>query len=812
MNQSSSKIVAGVFLLMAGMHALTAAATITGYVTEAGTARPLAYANVLLKSTGQGTTTDPQGYYVLNDVTSGAHRLIISYMGYGVADTTVFVDEEVQLRLDRSLRSQSLEMPAVVISAHGNTFDQQIGLSRMNMSPRDLSVVPSLAEADIFRSLQALPGVVSQNDFSSSFIVRGGSPDENLILLDGIEVYNPYHFGGIFSAFNPGALGNANFQTGGFPVAYGGRLSSVLEIQTREGRSGNSLLGKSWPLRKLWNISRIDLDVSMLTSRASLEGPLYRGSYFISVRRTYLDQLSDLAHTLKDTIPDFPYSFDDIQWKTHTRITPRHSLDIQGYAGQDDLTLQFGEQGARAGNLNFQWIWGNAIVSAHLKSVLHPDLMLETTVASSQYGFEADLTRSGLDSVSSRVINQHFTDYNVDLSRSGVDSSGQGQENHALISNGLRDITLSERLGWEISSACYLQTGLEYKRFRFRSAFDNNGVRMLNNRDSPSLLSFYMQNTWTPGPLLNFRFGGRMYSYPRSDRPWFDLRGNVSYRLLENTTVTGSIGLYTQFLFTTNEEGALLRTADLWHPVPEYLDPQRAVHYIAGISHRPGNRYQLEAEAYYKPYLNLLDLNPAQNIYDKRDDYRAGTGLAWGVETLIRRTAGVITGWMSYAYAHVIKRVDLNGNGALEPELGEVYHPKYDIRHNFNLVLNYRLHDKHRFGIRWKISSGQPYTPVIGKYFGGNDTFGWYQPYAKPASITGKRNSARYPPYVRGDLSYRYQFQWLGGTGALNIQIINFTNYFNVLYYQWEHSGNGTRVKAFSMFPVIPTLGISYRI
>ncbi|HKJ66867.1 MAG TPA: TonB-dependent receptor [bacterium] len=763
------------------------ASTISGFLTDTETADPLAYANVVLRGTDQGATSDEKGYYIIHNVAPDTYTLSISYIGYATQDTMIRVPPQSDVRVDIRLQTRSLQMDEVVVTADRVRFEKAVETSRINLSPRELEIVPAFVEADIFRSVQQLPGVVSQNDFSAALVVRGGSPDENLILLDGIEVYNPYHFGGVFSAFNTDAIRDAEFQAGGFPVRYGGRLSSVLEIRTKEGNPQGGLLGEHWPLKKYWDISGGAVDISMLSSKAFLEGPLYKGGYFISLRRTYFDQLVSLAHSLNDTIPTLPYFFYDGQWKAHTQVTDRHRVDVQGYFGADDLTLQFGAGDEQTGSIDFNWIWGNRTNSAIVRSILRSDMMLESMVAMSAYDFDVDFTQTTTDSLGNRVANRF------------------------LIKNVLEDVSVAERLDWKLSSAHRLQTGLSYKRFRFRFTFDNDETRFLDEDQNPRLFSAYIQDTWQMNIRLNLQAGVRGSYYSLSDKPWFDLRGGFKYRIYENTALKGSAGLYTQFLFTSNDDDAILRVVDFWNPVPDYLDPQRAIHYILGVEQWIGAGHQLSLEAYYKPYLNVLDLNPIQNVYNDRDDYVAGTGFAWGIETILKRSVGNVTGWIAYTYARTVKRIDLDGDGTVEPEQGEVYAPKYDKRHNFNLVLNYRINEKHSLGISWNWSSGQPYTPVVGKQYGGSETSGWFQPYLFQSNIQGNRNSARFPNYLRGDVSYTRYVTWFGLRGSLTLQVINFTNHFNVLFYQWNHSASPSAVTAYSMFPIIPTMGISFQ-
>ena len=767
-------------------------ASISGFISDAETAEPLPFVNIVLQGSNSGTTTDERGYYVIQRLQPGSYTLNISFIGYRTVEEPVELAAGIDLRRDIQMEPEDLQGQEVVVTADRTRFEKAVEVSRVNLSSRELEVVPAFVEADVFRSIQMLPGVVSQNDFSAALVVRGGSPDENLILLDGIEVYNPYHFGGIFSAFNTDAISNAEFQAGGFPVRYGGRLSSTLEIATKEGNPQGGKLPARWPYGEYFDLSRGAVNISLLSSKLFLEGPLYEGGWVFSVRRTYFDQIAEWLNAMNDTIPTIPYFFYDMQGKVHTQITPKHRLDVNGYFGRDDLTLDFGigGDGRSQSDFDLNWVWGNSTRSAILKSVIRPQLFAETMVARSIYDFDVNFTQTV------------------------TDTNGNSSESDFIIRNALRDWTVNERLDWKVNESHRIQTGIEYKQLGFEFTFDNDGIRFLEDKEEPNLLSVYAQDTWSLNNLTNLQFGLRTTKYSLSNKLWTDVRAGLKYRLFENTALKFSTGTYTQFIFTSNNDDEILRIVDFWLPVPDYLDPQRAIHFIGGVEQWFGNGNQFSLEAYYKPYLNVLDNNPLQKVYDDTDDYIAGKGLAYGFETIYKRSAGNLNGWVSYTYSFIEKRIDLDGNGEVEASKGEIYPPKYDKRHNFKLVANYRLDERNSLGLSWTISSGQPYTPVVGKTYGasgGAGDEGWFQPYLFENDISGTRNSASFPNYNRGDVNYSRQLQWWGMEGEFQFQILNVLNHFNVLLYQWDHSVLPSQIVATSMFPIIPTVGLTLR-
>ena len=290
-----------VFVIFLSLSLLNGA-SISGFVRDKHNGEPLPYTNVFLSETTIGTASDVNGYFILPNVPEGTFTMKVMMIGYKTLEETVTV-MDFNLRLDFDLEKTALELGQVTVSGERMRFEKRVEISRINLTNQDIRRVPAFIESDIFRTLQLLPSVNSSNDFNAALIVRGGSPDENLILLDGAEVYNPYHIGGVFSTFNADMISDTEFLAGGFPADYGGRLSSILKITAREGDSRNGRLSQNNPIKKYWDFSKANGDISLLSSKFLAEGPLYKGSWMISGRRTYFDQFVSLYYLLKDEDP-----------------------------------------------------------------------------------------------------------------------------------------------------------------------------------------------------------------------------------------------------------------------------------------------------------------------------------------------------------------------------------------------------------------------------------------------------------------------------------------------------------------------------
>lgn len=776
----------GPFLLVvlssSGLFPQVTEGRISGYLRDASSGEPLMYANVVLIETPYGAASTVQGYYVISDIPPGKYTLRVTMMGYETTDRSLAVESGSEIRLDLDIPVRVIPGDEVLVTAERTRFREKVEISRLNISFKEIKTLPAFIEADLFRSLQLLPGVTAQNDFSAALIVRGGSPDENLILLDGTEVYNPYHIGGVFSTFNADAISDAEFLAGGYPAEYGGRISSVLKITSREGNSKEGCLTQGTKLAKYWDLSHIKGEISALSSKAFMEGPFYRGSWMFSVRRTYFDQLARIYYWLKDDPQNWTYYFWDTQGKVITDINSKHRLTFSSYNGRDRLAFVIGE--SSIDEIDFNWDWGNNTACLQWRYVPNSKFFSETWLSLTQYSFDLDLTITSVDSVYGQASNR------------------------ILVSNLVRDYSLKEKLTFYLNSKNTISCGMDVKfmGLSFRQRLDD--VDYFDIGQNPSILSIYAQNRWRPNALFSMLLGGRLSKYELHPNWYLEPRIGLKYNLTENWVLKGAWGIYRQFIFTTNDENEVLRVVDFWEPVPADLKAEQNQHFIIGAERWFGEGFTGLLEGYYKPYGYILANNPDNNPADDTDDFIAGKREAWGIELLLKRNSGRLTGWMGYAYSVVENRIDFNGDGTIHRNDDEIYCPNYHRPHNFNLYLSWELNAKNRISLVWTTSSGQPYTPIVGKVYTQSEFGDLENPYRNLVNLEGRINSGRYPYYLRCDLGWVRSIQPFGIPGKLKFQIINVTNHFNVLLYDWDHSKSPSRVTAVGMFPVIPTLGL----
>ncbi len=322
-----------IFLSFLPLIAIAENSSINGFIRESETGEPIGYANVFLANTSLGSATNQDGYYVISNIPNGDYVINASMIGFAMHKEDIHFDLNQSIRLDIVLKKEVIQSSEILVTAERQKFQRTVESSQISLDLREINAAPAFIEPDVFRTLQMLPGVQTSSDLSSALYVRGSTPDQNLIMLDGIAIYNPFHLFGIFSTFNTDAIKEADFHAGGFPARYGGRMGAILNVVNREG-----------------NIQKItgSADISFISTKGLIEGPIpkfkgLKGSWMISGRRTWLDQLIDRAKIPNgnqnsdgsDQYFEFPYSFYDYQAKINLDLNKDHRLTYSRFYGDD---------------------------------------------------------------------------------------------------------------------------------------------------------------------------------------------------------------------------------------------------------------------------------------------------------------------------------------------------------------------------------------------------------------------------------------------------------------------------------------------
>jgi len=720
--------------------------SINGFIRDAENGEVLAYANIFLKNTQIGTTTDDHGYFVMDHAPKDS-ILVVKMMGYETVEMRI-ADIVNQLPVNISLQPNVLEFGEIVKTAEREHFEREVEISRTTISARQLGLTPTLAEADIMRMLLLVPGVISHNDFSSQLYVRGGSPDQNLILLDGATVYNPFHLLGLFSTFNTDAVKEVEFISGGFSAEYGGRLSSVLNITNNAGNS------KKFEAK---------VGISLLSSKATIQGPIPKGSFLLSARRTYFDQL------LKNTDYEIPYYFYDFQGKINLDITPNHRVTLSSFSGSDILDFATEDTDDNELDVSIDWNWGNRTTMLKWQWIMHPELFLETRYTQSRFNLNLDLN----------IATESQAAFNIE--NSILDHSLQSDFNYFGISDHA------------------LKFGIAASKLAFKYGISIDQNNLFDYNEKPDIIGAYVQDQFQWNEKLSFKTGVRYDYYSIGSWHTFAPRLGLKYKVHPNFAIKGSAGVYHQFLTTAYSDEQNFSFFDLWFPITERYKPQRADHLVGGFEWWLPNDFILTTEAYYKKMYNLLELNSEGRETNPADDFYTGDGHAWGIEFLMKRTAGSLHGWLAYSLAFTKRTIN-----------GDTFYPKYDRRHNINFVLYYDLGRNWQAGGIFTLGSGMPYTPILGKYVHYEWDLNYNTLTEELYNIEGEKNSARYPVYHRMDLSIRKKWQWNKFSCSPYLQIINLYNRKNVFFYFWDHDSNPSEFRQIDMFPFLPTLGVDF--
>jgi outer membrane receptor protein involved in Fe transport len=765
------RLIIGLILLL--MLFSAHAATVSGFVLDKTNGERIAYASVLIAGTNQGALTNKEGYFVINNVPTGKIEFFISNIAYDPQKVIRMIespDAEVFFRVELDKAMIQLEG----ISVKEKKFEREINsreivVSNVLRTTEDLNSIPSIADADVFRALQVLPGVSAMSDFSSGLYVRGGSPDQNLILLDDTDVYNPSHFGGIFSTFNTDAIENVELMKGGFPAKYGGRLSSVLDVTNLDGN------------RKYHQgIARL----SLISASSTLQGPWAKGSYMISFRRTYIDILAKLTDI---EIPD--YYFYDGHAKLTWDMSEKDKITTSCYFGKDKLEMDFG--------VKMGLDWGNETVTSQWVHIFNPQLFSHFVLSRSHFDFNFKIqSESDQDFLQGNDI----TDYTV-------------KNMFSYYPNETHNIDF----GYEIK---YLDVNFFVET---TTDFDPN---QLPDIDVPSIISsIYLQDSWklddnwTIQPGVRFAYAHATSEY-LADQPTADYfrtspRFSIRRKLNEMSNIYFNYGRYYQFLTSMDAGDSPM---GLWFPIDESVKPGSSDHFILGYKTQVGEDFAFDIEVFHKTYDNLVAAR-SETDYEWNNEtgvladiYNQGKGYSYGADIMFRTDWKGLEGFIGYGFSYTKKKIkELN----LNPSTGEEewYFPEYDRSHQLNIVesFNYSEATGKKFwgadlklGATYSFGSGQPTAIPEQLYFNGDDLTIMYSYF----------DAERLPFYSRFDMSIKFKWQLKGWSVEPYMQVINLFKHENVWTRSYQPVLNeddmlSIKTDDSTMFPQIPFIGVN---
>ena len=764
-----------VLLLLLSLLAPVAAAAQTGSVsgrvwTEDG--RAIEGAVAQLHPAGDTTLarfvlTDALGFFAFRDVGPGAHVLTVAQFGFEDYREELSVGAGAVPELQVVLVSSPIEVAGVTVEAARSRartrFEESVGVTVQEIAGAAIKALPVIAESDPLRAIEVLPGVTTVSDFSAAFNVRGGSADQNLILLDGVPIFNPFHLGGIFSVFNADMVGRAELQSGGFPPEYGGRVSSVLNVVTD---AGDGKLG-------------VDAGVSILASRAAVKGSLPKGvngtlgltssRWRASARRSYFDAV------LKPWT-EFPYHLTDLQGVFEGWTKGGSRVLFVGYSGRDILDLS--DVGDTP--VPIRWWWGNDAIGA---SWTHP-----------MRGGAAMSVRTSMSRFASDF---GFTDVEIEF--------------RTLVEQATIAADLEHRPAW----ATRWKTGVAVNRVAYDNALRGGGSSFVDDRGNGIEVAGYSQVHWEPGSRWRVEGGLRLDHWrPNSG----DVETTISPRLAVkrflpggSSAVRAAAGRYTQFIHSTRDEEFPFGI-DTWvlagEDAPRIVSDQVQVGIESFFGEDDG--WFASLEGYYRTFDGVTAVNGAEDPNDPNDGLMAGDGTAYGADLFVKRDRGATTGWISISYLKT-ERTFPETRVGIEPRPLVTYPPVFDRRFEIDLVLRRALNWWGlEAGARANFGTGLPYTRPLGSYRVYRSRFlqGPLLPETDRAVVLGPRNGSRYPARHRLDLSLRKTITKSWGTITPYLSVINVYNQKNVLFYFFDYERTPPTRSGVSMIPVLPTVGV----
>ena len=745
--------------------------TIAGRVVDEATSEPRAGASIVVVGTTRGAIADPAGRFVIGSVTAGNVTLRARLLGYKTVDLHTVVRSGDTTRVELRLAAEAALLGPVRTEARAvdrEAFEARPNVGTVQLTARAAEGVPRFGEPDVIRVVQLLPGVEARNDFSTGLNVRGGEADQNLILLDGYPIYNPFHLGGLFSTFMVPTVRDLTLMTGGFPARYGGRLSSVLDVHSAdEPRAG--VHGTA--------------EVSLLATTAALGGAFAggKGSWTLAGRRTYADKFVELIST--NTLP---YHFRDEQAHASYAFTPSAHLSFTIYNGRDALDANLASLGdsssAGAGTIRFGW--GNTVAGATLtktlasqnrpalvRAILGDSTMLEQRGSVSRFSTALDLGAGSLA-----------------LSNDVADRRLAGS---ITAHTGAHDRTY----GYDVATYA-----ISYEATALQGA-----TRLYDLRQRPRSSAAYVDDLWRISPTWLLEAGLRGESV--TGQGWLGVspRFSAKHFLSHDLAITAAVGRFTQSAHSLAREDIPVRLFDFWVSSDSAIQVSRAWQYIAGAERWFGASRYARVEGFYKRYDRLLEANAQEDPDIHGDEFLPVAGESYGADLLLRQLErGPFSGWISYTYAVATRIRD-----------SVHYFPGHDRRHDLNVVANWRL-ARFVLGVRFGYASGTPYTDIVGQivrrvYDPGTNQYGTRGGGSQVMFVGGSRNGARLPATQRLDVDVTRDFRVRGASVAPYLSIVNAYNARNVFLYVFDYTTSPPTRQAISQFPFLPSAGVTIR-
>jgi hypothetical protein len=749
--------------------------TVSGTIRDSASGETLIGASLqLLEQPRSAVLSNSFGFYSIN-APSGHYKLVISFAGYRTDTLPVTLDKDVTLAVQ--LNSATSQLQEVVVSANRNDANVSkplMGVQKLSVTEiRDIPVI--FGEKDILKTIQLLPGVQSAGDGNSGFYVRGGSIDQNLILLDGATVYDPSHLLGFFSVFNSDAIKDVTLYKGAIPAEYGGRLSSVLDVKMNDGNS------------KDYSASG---GIGLIDSRLTIEGPIQKddGSFIVSARRTYADvflKLSKDTNTNRNSL-----YFYDLNAKANYKLGAKDHLYLSGYFGQDHLGI----------SNSFDLTYGNATGTLRWNHILNSKLFSNTSLVYSKYNYTIGIN-SGNNDVG---INSFIQDFDLKEDLEYYVSSG----NKLNVGFDVTDHTISPGNISASQSSNFNSLSIQNRHALESAIYVNHDIAISDKLNMNYGLRAEIFTVLGPGTFYTYDASGNAidsakYGSGQTVINYFNLepRWSASYKVTDNSSIKASYSRTTQNLHLLSNSTSSNPT-DVWIPSSNNVKPeigdQVSLGYYRNLKE---NTYELSGEIYYRSMQNQIDYkNGAQLIANTNVESQLvfGHGRAYGLELYARKKVGRLTGWISYTLSRTERQFNAINNDSWYPAT-------QDRTHDLSVVGIYKLNKK------WTLSSDFVY------YTGNATTWpsGKYQVDGQIAFVYTQRNGYRMPPYNRLDFSATLQGRKTKKTDSYWIfscyNIYGRENPYSISFQQDPGDPSKTQAVQYALFRWVPSISYNFK-
>lgn len=780
------------FFILFSLMSFSQNVSLSGYLEDLETGESLIGANVLIKELNIGCSTNNYGFFSLT-IPKGEYTIICSYIGYDNINRKIIINKDKSEKF--KLSPSSFQIDEVTISTKKEDYNiKSSDLGNVELEVKKLEKLPVLmGEKDILKTLQLLPGVQSGSEGSSGFYVRGGGPDQNLILLDEGTIYNASHLFGFFSVFNSDAINDINLIKGSMPANYGGRLSSVLDINMKDGNK-KRFSGRG--------------GIGLISSKLTLEGPIKKdtSSFIVSARRTYIDILTKPYLDTTEYAGN-GYFFYDLTSKFNYRFSNKDQIFISGYFGKDVFTFNSPDWG-----FNMKIPWGNSTGSIRWNHVFSNKLFMNSSLIFSNYKFEFSATQNveGNNLYQSRLYSgirdwNFKQDFNYYLNPRHTLKFGINNTYHIFSPSNFDasldslDISTNDIRYYAHEGAIYINdefnlnekilinAGIRLSTFTHFGPFERYIKDGSNNLGALSTDSTINYNSWEP---IKTYYG-------------FEPRFSSRYLINEKSSLKFGFNQNYQYIHLTSLSSSSLPT-DVWIPSSSIIKPLIGRQYSIGYYRNfNNNKYEFSLEGYYKNMENLIEYKenyiPGTSIGTDNVDNNlvSGDGQSYGFELFFSKNIGNLSGWIGYTWSKTTRKFN-------ELNKGLEFYSKYDRTHDLSIVANYQISKRLNFSTVFVYATGNTLTlPESAFLIDGDLILEW-----------GERNSHRMEPYHRLDIALtldgkkkgNYQSSW-------SFSIYNVYNRQNpyFIYFDVNDDNFGLTAKQVSLFPIIPSISWNFK-